>query len=254
MIIQRKVPVKRCAILIGNDRWGGKFLPGVSKDIEALKQFILSPEGGSWNETEILELNSPHQAEYFFDILSEVAQKSEYVFIYFAGHGELSCYLTPSFVFPGNAEISLDDIKQIFQNKPVLMISDSCQGIPEYKQGGRITESLRMFSTGDPVKEFKARRTFDKELRVLPPMFTYASAVSPGQSAKEGSEGGYYTQNLLKACKFILDNSEIESGVYGICDPHHIASQAVETVTCRAQRPRIGGYTRTFQPPFLVKL
>lgn len=52
---------------------------------------------------------------------------------------------------------------------------------------GILTESRKLFSSTNAVYEFKARRDFDKCLRDLPPMFTYATAVSPGQYASDSS-------------------------------------------------------------------
>lgn len=251
---QKATPTKRCAILIGNDRWGGISLPGVSKDIKALKQFLLSPYGGSWHPSEILEIYSPNSRQYFIKLLKGISEVYDYIFIYFAGHGQLSTYLDPIFIFPGKTEIALADIKSAFENKPVLMISDSCQGLPEYRQGGILKEELEFISPIDPVKEFKARRRFDKALVSLSPMFVYASAVSPGQSAKEGAIGGCYTQHLIDACQFIIDDTSKQPGVYDISYPHSIASLAVETITSREQRPSISGIHNSLQPPFLIKL
>lgn len=54
MILERIIPVKRIAILIGNNRWGGDFLPGVEADMGALKAYLRSATGGAWNEHEIV--------------------------------------------------------------------------------------------------------------------------------------------------------------------------------------------------------
>jgi len=254
MKLKREQQVKRCAIIIGNDRWGGDFLPGVAHDIDAIKAFLRSPYGGAWNNNEIFEVVKPINKSTFILLMTKTAEEHEYVFIYFGGHGELSGLGVPTFVLPGGECITLDEIKQGCINKPTFMISDSCQGIPHYKDGGVLTEGLKMFSVTDPVLEFRSRRMFDKELQLLPTMFTYASAVSPGQFASEGDNGGLYTQNLINACKNIIDNKQEENGVYGICYPHSMAALAVRTNSSNRQRPCISGYNRTYQPPFLVKL
>lgn len=254
MEIKREHPVKRCAIIIGNDRWGGDLLPGVAHDIDAIKSFLLSPAGGAWIPESIFDIVKPIGRNTFLQLLEKaVEEEYEYFFIYFGGHGELSKAFIPSFVLPGGEEVDLNSIKSVLSSKSALMISDSCQGIPEYGQGGTLNEGQRLFSSGNVVENFRAARLFDRELRKLPPMFTYASAVSAGQFAGDTDAGGLYTQNLLQACNRILDIEE-KGQVVGICYPHMLASEAVLRQSGGNQKPSISGYNRSFQPPFLVIL
>lgn len=254
MRITREKPVKRMAILIGNDKWGGDFLPGVRHDMDAMKTFLQSPAGGAWLSEQIFDIVKPICKESFLNCLRKAVEEGfDYFFIYFGGHGELSRTNVPLFVLPGGDSIGLDEIQAVLSTKPVFMISDSCQGIPEYREGGLLNESQRLFSTGGVVDNFRAQRAFDKELRKLPPMFTYASAVSYGQYAGDTDSGGLYTQSLLDSCADILKSNQ-ENGVYGICYPHTIAAQEVLSRSGGKQRPSIRGYNRTYQPPFLVKL
>ena len=254
MEIKREHPVKRCAIIIANDRWGGDLLPGVAHDIDAIKSFLLSPAGGAWIPESIFDIVKPIGRNTFLQLLEKAVEEGyEYFFIYFGGHGELSKAFIPSFVLPGGEEVDLNSIKSVLSSKPALMISDSCQGIPEYGQGGTLNESQRMFSSGKVTENFRAARLFDRELRKLPPMFTYASAVSAGQFAGDTDAGGLYTQNLLQACNRIR-KEEDKNQVVGICYPHMLASEAVLRQSGGKQKPGISGYNRSFQPPFLVIL
>lgn len=247
-------PAKRLGLLIGNDRWAGDFCPGVSVDIANMNEFLQSAAGGAWEENELKVINNHIDKEELIHILIEsILEGVEYFFIYFGGHGELRRIDNPLFVLPGCDEITLNELKSLLEGQRVLMISDSCQGIPEYGQGGELNESQRIFSSGNGMQKFKSRCAFDRAIRNLPPMFTYASAVSPGQSANDTDEGGLYTKNLLTACKNLLASDD-QQGVIGICLPHSIAALAVRTLTGNEQRPSIRGYTRSYQPPFLVKL
>lgn len=253
MRITSEKTVKRIAFLIGNDKWGGDFLPGVRHDLDAMKIFLQSPAGGAWHPNQIFDINTQISKQSFISCLYKAIEEGyDYFFIYFGGHGELSRTNIPLFVLPGGDSIGLNEIQTVLTTKPVLMISDSCQGIPEYGDGGVLNESQRLFSTGGVVDIFRAQRAFDKELRKLPPMFTYASAVSYGQYASDTDSGGLYTQSLLDACADILKSNQ-EKGVYGICYPHTIAAQKVLSRSDGKQRPSIRGYNRTYQPPFLVK-
>lgn len=254
MAPRREKPIKRLAILIGNDKWGGDLLPGVTHDMDAMSSFLQSPAGGAWNPNQMFIIVRPIGRDSFLNLLRKAVEEGyEYFFIYFGGHGELSRAGFPLMVLPGGEEIGIPAIRQILISKPVLMITDSCQGIPEYSQGGTLRESRKMFSSGDAVWEFKAARLFDDALRRLPPMFTHASAVSYGQEAKDSDSGGLYTQSLMLACENILD-SDNPPGVYGICGPHMIATRLVLSRSHGKQKPAISGYSRSFQPPFLVKL
>ncbi len=254
MTIERETPIKRIAILIGNDRWSGDFLPGVKHDMEALKAFLQSPAGGAWLPEHIFDIVKPISKQTLLNCLVKAVEAEyDYFFIYFGGHGELSRSNVPLFILPGGESIGLNEIERVLSTKPVLMISDSCQGIPKYGEGGVLNESERSFSSGGIVENFRAQRAFDKELRKLPPMFTYASAVSFGQYANDTDSGGLYTQSLLDACTDIL-KSNCENGVCGICYPHTLAAQKVITRSNGKQQPSIKGYNRTFQPPFLVKI
>lgn len=194
-------------------------------------------------------------ALYFrtFITIKAIEEGYNYFFIYFGGHGELSRTNVPLFVLPGGDSIGLNEVQAILSTKPVLMISDSCQGIPEYGYGGVLNESQRLFSTRGVVENFRAQKAFDNELRKFPPMLTYASAVSFDQFANDTDAGGLYTQSLLDACADIIKNNS-ETGVYGICYPHTIATQQVISRSNGGQRPSIRGYNRDYQPPFLVKL
>lgn len=254
MMMKCEIPVKRIAILIGNDKWGGDLLPGVRHDLEAMKIFLQSPAGGAWHPSQIFDINTQISKQSFVSCLYKAIEEGyDYFFIYFGGHGELSRMNVPLFILPGGDSIELDEIRAILSTKPVLMISDSCQGIPEYEDGGVLNESQRLFSTGSVIENFRAQRAFDNELCKLPPMLTYASAVSFGQFANDTDAGGLYTQSLLGACADII-KSNSETGVYGICYPHTIAAQQVISRSNGEQRPSIRGYNRTYQPPFLVKL
>ncbi len=254
MEIKREHPVKRCAIIIGNDRWGGDLLPGVAHDVDAIKSFLLSPAGGAWIPESIFDIVKPIGRDTFLQLLAKAVMEGyEYFFIYFGGHGELSKTFIPSFVLPGGEEVDLDSIKTVLSSRPVLMISDSCQGIPEYGEGGALNESQRLFSSGEVAENFRASRLFDRELRKLPPMFTYASAVSVGQFAGDTDAGGLYTQKLLQVCSRIL-KEEGKNQVVGICYPHMLARESVLRQSGGKQKPSISGYNRSFQPPFLVVL
>ena len=245
----------RHAIIIGNDRWGGgRFLPGVAIDLEAIQNFLLSLYGGAWMPTEMTVIMQPISRDHFFSSLRHAVENGvDYFFIYFGGHGSLNRYGSPEFVLPGGDRISLDEIKDELREKAVLMISDSCQGNPDYRQNPILNEDLRRHPVYDPDLMQRARILFNEVLENLPRLFVYASAVCPGQSAEEDANGGTYTQNLLNGCQFMVGSQTYGNGVYDIGIPHQLASLAVETYTGHRQRPVLYQADNALQPPFLIK-
>lgn len=86
-------------------------------------------------------------------------------------------------------------------------------------------------------------------------MFVTATSTSVGEEANDDPRrGGLYTQSLLSTCKELLEDPNEENGIYGIGYIHYLASQKVENISDDKQHPELYGYTRSHQPPFLVKL
>lgn len=254
MNLKRLSPVRRSALLIGNSKWGGNYLSGVSVDIDNMRQFLLSPYGGAWNDSEISVCDEPIGSEVFLNELAKEVAESQYMFIYFSGHGELASADDPTYVLPGGEEIRYSDVRRECSGIPALFISDSCQGRPTYRDNEMLAESRKQFSITDSSLHIKARREFDEWLREMPAMITYASSVSPWECAADSSNGGLYSYELLKACRAIIASDDEESGVYGICYPHMMARRAVVAVSGGEQTPTISGYNRSYQPPFVVKI
>ena len=72
----------RKALLIGAP---GDDLPGVTKDIANLKDFLLSDAGGAWESREIETLIDP--SRILVDSKLSALSLSDYSFVFFAGHG-----------------------------------------------------------------------------------------------------------------------------------------------------------------------
>ena len=147
-------------------------------------------------------------------------------------------------------------LEDLVGDVPTLLIADSCQGIIKLNEGGRIASTRHFSSISDSIRRSQYRDAFDKKLAELPKgMFVTAASTSVGEEADDDSRrGGLYTQSLLSGCKEVLGNPNEEYGVYGIGYIHYLASQKVERNSGGKQHPELYGYTRSHQPPFLVKL
>ncbi len=77
----------RIAILVGAPGSGKDRLPGVPQDMVNLEQYLLSPRGGAWNQSEIQLMYDPSCYEVLKAVQAAIA---DYVFVYFSGHGFMS--------------------------------------------------------------------------------------------------------------------------------------------------------------------
>ena len=257
--------MRRRAIIIKNDRVGGDFINGVNHDAENFKQFLMKPYGGAWTESDRYDDNeieviynqiNKRQLLYHISMLKECGTK--YFLIYFVGHGYATAQGEPMMIMASGYELSVSELRNACSGVPAMLITDSCQA---YEEDSRLLNEarLRMFSQGgviDSAVYETAKLYYNFKLSRLPKdMFTIASAVSLGQEAGEDSnKGGYYSVALLDACKKCLKDETLPSNVYGIGGIHYLAQKDVEARTNGKQVPSLSGYTRSSQPPFLVKL
>lgn len=247
--------MRRKALIIHYAGNASNFLKGVSVDITNIRRFLLSDFGGAWENNEITVAPDNCTSEWLEKYFSN-AGLVDYYLIFYTGHGSYDEEKGPIYWLnqdEGIYKAWLQD--RIGENATTMLITDSCQVIEKLEKGG-ILES-RTFSAGDLlIDRAKCRRHYNDVLRKLPKgMFVTASSVSPGEEAAESSElGGYYIHSLLHYAKDIVEKQEYQNGVYGIGYIHTLAANQVEKIAAGKQTPSINGYTRSSQPPFIVKL
>ena len=247
--------VRRKALIIHNSGDASNFLKGVSVDIANIRRFLLCDYGGAWEDKEITVAPDNCTAEWLEDYFRN-AGLVDYFLIFYTGHGSYDKEKGPIYWLNHNEGIYnvwLQD--RIDENTTTMLISDSCQVIEKLEKGGIL--ELRTFSAVDlETDRAKCRKLYNDVLRKLPKgMFVTASSVSPGEEAAENSKfGGYYIHSLLQTAKDIVQNQEHPNGVYGIGYIHSLAAEQVKQLSAGKQTPYIEGYTRSSQPPFIVKL
>lgn len=247
--------VRRKALIIHNSGDVSNFLKGVSVDIVNIRNFLLSDYGGAWEDNEITVAPNNCTAKWLEDYFRN-AGLVDYYLIFYTGHGSYDEEKGPIYWLNHNEGIYNAWLQaQIDENTTTMLISDSCQVIEKLEKGD-ILES-RTFSAVDlEIDRAKCRELYSDALRKLPKgMFVTASSVSPGEEAAENSKfGGYYIYSLLHAAKDIVQNQEYPNGIYGIGYIHSLATEQVKRLSAGKQTPYIEGYTRSSQPPFIVKL
>lgn len=247
--------VRRKALIIHNSGDVSNFLKGVSVDITNIRRLLLSDYGGAWEDNEITVTPDNCTAEWLEDYFRN-AGFVDYYLIFYTGHGSYDKEKGPIYWLNHNEGIYnawLQD--RIGENTTTMLISDSCQVIEKLEKGG-ILESRTFSSVDLETDRAKYRKLYNDVLRKLPKgMFVTASSVSPGEEAAENSKfGGYYIHSLLQIAKDIVQNQEYPNGIYGIGYIHSLAAEQVNQLSVGKQTPYIEGYTRSSQPPFIVKL
>lgn len=246
--------VKRKALIIHNSGDASNYLKGVSVDIANISRFLLSDYGGAWEDNEITVAPDNNTAEWLENYFRN-SGIVDYYLIFYTGHGSYDEEKGPVYWLNPNEGIYnawLQD--RIGENATTMLISDSCQVIEMLEKGG-ILDSRTFSAIGSETDRAKCRELYNDALRKLPKgMFVTASSVSPGEEATENSKfGGYYIHSLLQTAKDIVHNQEYPNGVYGIGYIHSLAAEQVEQLSAGKQTPYIEGYTRSSQPPFIVK-
>lgn len=258
--------MKRCLIIIGNQGIPskGNFLPGVSRDVNNYLSFFKSDNGGAWENNEIIPKVydwTPLALRTAID--RRKVERLDYAVIVFAGHGYALKNGDTYFELSDGNDVSLSTIKSWFPNQKVLMIADSCQSFVNlYREGGILSEALaqRPFSQHRDY----LRNLYNSRIESVPTgAFTFASAVSPGESANDTSKGGLYSYNLLNIANDCVNNTHIGESVIPIDAIHTVAKANVMKESNNNQHPKLTmifnsrvydseQYSLVF-PPFLVK-
>ena len=259
MIIKRtNQKFRRRALIIQNP---GKpprepYAGGVLVDAKNVKAFLKSNEGGAWEEDEIEVLDIDTNTQQIKDYFAVQAGTQDYQFILFAGHGYYSENHGPMYCLWNGEEFNHAWLEELVRDVPTLLIADSCQDVLKLNEGGTIASTRLFSSITDSNRRLLYRAAYDEKLAQLPKgMFVTAASTTIGETANDNSiKGGLYTRSLLEACKDVLTDLNADKGVYGIGYINFLASQKVEKASDNKQHPELYGYTRSHQPPFLVKL
>lgn len=250
----KKATIRRRALIIQNPGDITLFAEGVITDVRNMRSFLTSNAGGAWDEDEIKVLPISATNNDIKEYFATLRGNCDYQFILFAGHGCYDPNYGPIYSLQNGDRFNHKWLENLVEDIPTLFIADSCQVVEKLNEGGRIAR--RMFSTvSDNTRRVKYRLAYDSILKELPQgMFVTASSTSTGEEAADDIKGGLYTRSLLKVCSDITKDPDAKKGVYGIGYINNLASDLVIKHSKGKQHPDLYGYTRSHQPPFLVKL
>ena len=190
----------RHAILIGcgGIPGGQSYLPGVSVDLRAYLGFLLSDEGGAWNEDEVALLqNTTWQsaASHLID-----CEKYDYTLVSFHGHGAYDPYRSKTqILFADGETVDLEMLRT--GSRRQLILTDSCRTLPEdfgepqYRVGAEFGGEI------DESRRATCRWLYDSAIAQAEPGTSFVLACGIGEAADESPDGGgEFSRTLLGVC------------------------------------------------------
>lgn len=181
--------MKRSALLIGNT--GG--LEGVSVDIERTTAFLMSNLGGQWRSSEITSLLNPSKFEAERAIARIRAERPDYCFFLFSGHG--SHYGQTHLNLNSRGEKLLESELNSIASRQ-LSIFDCCRVQP-----AQVRKALEAhaFSALDSVD--MTRQRYERRIMAAVPQHAKLYACAVGEFSYDYPEGAAYLSNLIQSAK-----------------------------------------------------
>lgn len=189
--------IKRQAILIGAPSVKPE-LPGVIKDINDFKSFLLSDKGGAWKPTEITTLID--QSPFVVKAHIRLAQSSDYVFILCAGHGEhrVGRNLDETVMYLNEKDtISINEVNP--QTRRHLVIVDTCRVLVEVKKLAMEARAEAALTLDFAEAHVDYRQVFDDAILNTSEGRIIAYSCDINQAAGDDGSGGVFTQALLSS-------------------------------------------------------
>lgn len=237
--------ISRKAVLIGDSGLTSNFLPGVEVDIRNYRDYLKSPIGGSWQDSEI-ELLIGKSGKEVRDYISGLY--NDYIFVAYSGHGGFKRSTTSTVI-----ELKgLDYDESILVNTKCswqLNILDTCRTIikeqPLIKGFSALNEAVRGVTSDTSIYFFNAFDNLEKGLIKI-----YSAGI--GESAGEKpNEGGLYTYNELNTS---VNHGKTQNlGTYAdINIIFHATKLVVQQKSFNRQNPEILAGRRRYFPPFAM--
>ncbi|MFI4939294.1 MAG: caspase family protein [Burkholderiales bacterium] len=235
--------LKRRALIIGcpDDK-----ITGVNGDMKNYKDFLISPRGGLWDESEITVLKSPTSEQ----IAPQITKLSEadYSFLVFSGHG---FYSQPE----GATMLQLRPDLFINENKLYkgalrrTIIFDACQEIENY----RVPRHMLVEAALEHFKgSLDIRQIYDEQImKCSEGMVKMYGCKITEASHDVPDEGGLFSIALLNAAKRLSSDA---GSIISVLDAFMDAKEVVSVQSAGDQNPT-GYFSRTLPHfPFAVSL
>lgn len=172
-------------------------IPGVNADIKNLREFLKSPIGGFWYDSEITTLISP-SANQIMEQIKNLRQ-NDYSLIFFAGHGYYS--------IERRRTILQINLREFFDSRELrvgaakhLLIMDCCRKLESERRILKATMESLAFneSINQQLDPAQCRRYFNQAIVDCENGLVVMNSCSIDEVAGENSsDGGYYTSSLI---------------------------------------------------------
>lgn len=191
--------MKRIALLFGNNR----DLKGTRKDILDFMSFLLSPQGGAWEHTEVKGILNPTKA-VIEDKVNEIRNGGyDYVIVYFSGHGGCKNG-TILEINPQNEQIQESLLMGLAPKQ--LNILDCCRSL--------VTGGIAIDETHDATSQKLhklVRDEYEELIRASADQLVRMYSCKEGESSYTltNGQGSVYTQVLLDSAKHLLGKMDV---------------------------------------------
>ena len=244
--------MKRNCLIIGapGSDTKGNYLEGVNRDIDTFQTFLQSAGGGAWNSSEIDIIINPRRSL----LRSRLTSRNAYDFTitFFSGHGGICNHDNSTYLALNNLEEEIDVNELVNGSDRQLIIVDSCRSY--YKRAATLAgDAMMKAESYTRDSRLLARALYDSHLEASEHGCIVAYAASEGEAANDTTEGGAFTQALLRSGSEFSRGGN-QQGILGFNMAFTAAKNEVSQ-KYRSQNPCIVGSTRRrYWFPFAVKI
>lgn len=212
------------ALLIGSSGEGDSYLLGVKKDVRAMKNYLLSGNGGGWKDNEITVLEESNPLLLNATLRNIKAEENNFVFVSFFGHGSFDECNGRKFYLDSNNFFTLNDINGLAQKQ--IFIADSCAKITSVE----LSESFesRVFDSLDDKNS--KRLAYINWLSSCDNQQVNLFGCNIDEYSNETDKGGYFTQSLID-----LSNNSLQH--LSVIESFELAQRRVQVMTNGEQNP-----------------
>lgn len=253
--------MNRRLLVIANTGPEDDYCAGVCCDFNNYLSFFKSPEGGLWDNHEIIPsvINNWNERDVIEVIQAKKESDIDYWLIVFIGHGrsancgDVELCLSPT----SSSTILLSCFKKYLCNSRCLFIADCCRGKESLNESclPSINFSNRKKVDDDYYYMSRCRELYNNKIMQLHTgFFEVGFAASDKQYASDRfqGDGGLYSYHLLMTAKELIEKQNANADrIIGFSYVHSIARQKVIKESKYEQIPQLKT-ERGYQPPFCV--
>lgn len=246
--------MKRKALIISYPGVVGSenYCEGVYVDAERYKEYLTSPLGGAWHESEVAHLDKPSIGSLRKEI--DALKQYDYTMVFFSGHGYYS-KRTESTILELNSSEMIDSLELRHGSTKRTIIIDACRQV--YREP--IFEALaKAFRFAESTANFQSCRKFyevliDKCSSGIVVGYACGINETAGESA---SRGGYYSSSLVERADQWSESNQFDLSAHyyhqSIIEIHNAAALRVHKLSGDTQHPDIEKPRSTPYFPFAI--